>query len=206
MKALCLISSGFDSPVAAHLMLKNKVDLVAIHFNNRPFTDYRPLDKVKKLIKILEEQFNKKIKLYIIDHGKNLRKIVECERRFTCVLCRRMMFRISQEIAKKENCQVLVTGENLGQVASQTLDNLIVTDKAINIDILRPLLTYEKNDIINLAKKIGTHDASVEASYCCKAVPPNPATKAKLHIIEKVEKSLNIPELVKEAIKHAEIN
>ena len=90
-----------------------------------------------------------------------------------------MMFRIAQEIAKNEGCDALVTGENLGQVASQTLDNMIVTDKAVEMDVLRPLLTYEKNEIIKLSREIGTHDVSVEASYCCKAVPPNPATKAK---------------------------
>jgi len=205
-KGLLLISSGFDSPVAGYLMLKNDVDLIAVHFDNRPFTNDKPLTKSRKLIELLEQKFDKKIKFYQIDHGQNQIKFMKnCENRYRCLLCRRMMFKIAEQIAIKEKCNFLVTGENLAQVASQTIFNLTNADKAVNIKILRPLLCYDKLEIINLAKDISTHDISIEAAICCNAVPRNPVTRSKLHFIKKEESKINIKEMIQESLDKAKV-
>lgn len=115
------------------------------------------------------------------------------------------MFRIAEKIAKKEKCKFLITGENLGQVASQTLENLTVANKAIKLPILRPLLGYDKNEIIILARKIETYDISIEPSVCCRAVPKKPITKARAEKIEFEENNLNIKELINNSVKTAEI-
>ena len=140
-------------------------------------------------------------KLYIIKHGfiDQAEIIKKCERRYTCVLCRRMMFRIASAIAKIEKADFLITGENLGQVASQTLDNLVVVTDVVKIPILRPLLTYDKQEIMDLAKEIGTYDLSILPSNNCSAVPNKPATSAKLDKILEEEKKINIKNLIDKA-------
>lgn len=201
MKGLLLISSGIDSAVAGYLMKKQGIDIIGIHFDNRPLTDFRPLEKTKRLLRKLKIK-----KLYVVEHGKNQLEIIKkCNRRFMCVICRRMMFRISEEVAKKENLDFLITGENLGQVASQTLDNLIVSAKSVKIQIARPLLCNDKQETIDTAKKIGTYEISIERSICCRAVPKHPATKAKIERIEEEEKKLNIKKMVNESIENIKI-
>jgi len=191
MKALILMSGGIDSAVAAYLMLKNKVDLTAIHYDNRPLTDEKPLEKTKKLINILEKKFNKKIKLIIKKHGKNQIKLLKkINHRHLCLLCRRIMYRTAEEVAKKEKCQYIVTGEILGSVASQTLENLRVESEAIEMAVLRPLLCYNKDEVIKIAKEIGTFETSILPGVCCTAVPKHPTTKANLKIIKEEEAKL----------------
>lgn len=113
------------------------------------------------------------------------------------------MFRIAELIAKKEKADYLVTGENIGQVASQTLNNMKTTTKAVSMEILRPLLCYDKQEIINLAKKIGTYEISIKNTSCCKALPEHPCTSSNLLQIEKEEEKLNINELAQGAIESA---
>jgi len=200
-KALLLISSGIDSPVAGHLMKEKGLELIGIHFNNEPFTDSSAKNKSIKLCKLIGIK-----KLYIIGHGKNqtanLRNI---NRRFQCVICRRMMFRVSEKIAKKEKCKFLITGENLGQVASQTLDNLVVCQEAVKIPILRPLLCNDKVETIKIAANIGTYETSIEPGMCCNMVPRNPLTRASLEKVKGEEKRLDINSLVDESVKSAEV-
>jgi len=185
-KALLLLSSGIDSPVAGHLLQKKGIEIIAIHFDNQPLINKTNLDKVKKLIKHLKIK-----KLYIIPHGKSQIEIIKnCDRRYQCVLCRRIMFKVAEQIAIEEKCDYLATGENLGQVASQTLENMYVTEQAIKMTILRPVLTNDKQEIINIAKEINTYNISIEAGMCCTAVPKNPITKAKLKNLEQEEKKL----------------
>ncbi len=200
-KALLLLSDGIDSPVAGYLMKKQNVELLGIHMDNRPLTDDRPIEKVKKIAKIIGIN-----KLYVIPHGPNqVQFIKNCDRKFGCVLCRRMMYRLAEEIAKKEGCDFIVSGENLGQVASQTIPNLATEQSVITIPILRPLLCFDKQETINIAKEIGTYEISIEKSICCSAVPKNPATRSKKEVLEHEEKKIDIDGLIKDSIKNAEI-
>jgi len=200
-KALLLASGGIDSPVAGYIMKKRGLEVVAIHFDNRPLIDYKPLEKTKRLLRKIGVK-----KLYVVKHGKiQLDIIKNCFRRYQCVICRRLMFRIAEKIAKKEKCKYLITGENLGQVASQTLDNLTLVTRAVKIPILRPLLGNDKQETVDLAKEIGTYDVSIEPGTCCKAVPRQPITKGKEEKLEKEEKRIDIGKLVDEGVRTAEV-
>ena len=202
MKALSLISAGIDSPVASWIMLQRGVELIGIHFSNEPLSFASPREKTVEICRHLGIK-----KLYIVKHGSLVQAELmrKCENKMRCVLCRRMMFRISEQIAKKENCDFLVTGENLGQVASQTLENMTVAESSVKMPVLRPVLCNDKQEIVDLAKKIGTYKLSVEASSCCNAVPKMPVTKAILPKIEAEEAKLDMESIVKEAVKTAQV-
>ncbi len=207
MKALALLSGGIDSPVAMHLMMKRGLDVVAVHFDSNQFSDKKTSEKASLLVKRISEINNKKIKLYFVEHGRNLAEIRnKTNSRFTCVLCKRMMFKIAERLAEKEACQFLVTGESLGQVASQTLDNMIVISQATSMDILRPLLAMDKNETIEIAKEIGTYEISTLPSIACKAVPKYPATKTKIDMVKNEEQKISINKLMEEAIKNAKLH
>ena len=200
MKVLLLLSSGIDSPVASHIV-KNKFEITAIHFDNQPFSNKKIIEQVKKLCKKLEIK-----KLFLINHGKNQVELMKnCNNKYRCILCRSLMFKISEQIAKEHNYKYLITGENLGQVCSQTLENLTTEDKAVKIKILRPLLCYDKQEIIDIAKKIGTYNISIETGGCCNAVPKNPATKSNLKFIEQEENKVDITQLINNSIKNIKI-
>ncbi|MFQ6052298.1 MAG: tRNA sulfurtransferase [Candidatus Hydrothermarchaeota archaeon] len=205
MKAVSLISGGIDSPVASYLMLRKGIELVYMYADNKPFVSETPLEKTKKLIGLLKK-FGRGSKLYVIPHGRTQVEILRrCERKYTCVICRRFMYRCAEKIAIKENARAIVTGENLGQVASQTLSNLVVEDSAVNIPILRPLLALDKKEIINKAKEIGTYEISIIRSMCCTITPKFPATKTEIRDIEREEKRLDIEKLVQDSLKDASI-
>src|SRR3989344_3416671 len=157
-KAIALISSGIDSPVAAWMMKEKGLEVIGLHMDNRPFTDARQISKTKRICRIIGIK-----KLYVSKHGLAMSDVIrKVDRRFTCVICRRLMFRTAERIARKEGAKFIITGENLGQVASQTLDNMTVADRAVKMIILRPLLCYDKQDIVNMAKEIGTYEISIE--------------------------------------------
>ena len=115
------------------------------------------------------------------------------------------MFKVAEKIAEKENCEFLITGENLGQVASQTLENIYVTEKAIKMKILRPLLCNDKIEIIKIAREIGSYDISIEAGMCCTAVPPNPILKSEVKKVEYEEEKLNTDEIIQRSIENASV-
>ncbi|MBU0536034.1 MAG: hypothetical protein KKE20_03650, partial [Nanoarchaeota archaeon] len=124
--------------------------------------------------------------------------IKKIDRRYTCLVCRRLMFRLAEKLAKQEKADFIVTGENLGQVASQTLDNLAVNDQATKMMILRPVLCYDKQDIVNMAKEIETYEISIEPPGCCRLVPSNPATKSTLEIIKREEEKAGVMDIVED--------
>jgi len=195
MRALSLMSSGIDSPVATYLM-KKKMDVECISFYQGKFGDKISLDKVNKLASHLG------VKVHIVDIEKVQAAIVKnCKSRFTCVLCKRSMYKMAEVFAKENGFDYLLTGENLGQVASQTLDNLAVNDKATSMTVIRPLIGYDKQEIIDFAKKIGTYEISIIKTRGCGALPKNPATKATLKAIEfeesKLDKDLFVIDKVK---------
>lgn len=198
LKGIALISGGIDSPVAVYLMMNQGVDVVALHLDTRPYSDETPFEKTKEVIKILEKHFNKKIPLKIIPHAKNQKEIAaNCDPHLRCVLCRRIMYRIAEKVAEKEGANFIFTGEVIGQKASQTLENLYVIDKSISMSVLRPLIGFDKEDTIKIAKEIGTFDTTATKGGCCSLVPNQPATRATLQRVEEEEKKLNIGKLIK---------
>ena len=206
MKLVTLISSGIDSSVATHLMLEKGCEIIAVHMDNRPLIDDRPLKKIKALLKTLSKDHNTKIKLYIAKHGLTQSEIVKkCDRKLTCILCRRFMYRVAEKIAEKENAEGIITGESLGQVASQTLDNLYVEDTCISTRVIRPLIGLDKTEIISIAKDIGTYDTSILPGQCCSLIPMFPETHGKVKEIEIAENKIDVEKLVKTAVDTAEI-
>jgi len=198
-KVVCLVSGGIDSPVAAWLAMKKGLTPVFVYFDNSPFTDetaqQRTLEAVEKLRQYACE---KSIKLYIVPHGDNLADILRgCQSNLTCVLCKRMMYRVAEKIALKEGAEALVTGEIIGEHASQTLRNLHVVNEVLsNVTVLRPLIGMNKTEVESIARKIGTFNISIKPVSCCTAVPPKPRTRANLEEVHKTEKHLNIESMI----------
>ncbi|ATZ60605.1 MAG: 7-cyano-7-deazaguanine synthase [Methanosarcinales archaeon Met12] len=206
MKLVSLISGGIDSPVATYLMMKKGVEVIALHLDNRPFTDEKQLDKSLKLVKHLENLFDKGIKTFVVPHGDNQAAFARnCIEKLQCVLCRRMMLRIAANIVEREGADGILTGESLGQVASQTLQNIYVTNQAVKTPIMRPLIGMDKVDIIDIARKIGTYDLSILPGLCCTIVPEKPSTAAKLEIVLREEEKVNIESLIEESMESARV-
>lgn len=187
MNALLLISGGFDSAVAGYLMQQRGIEITAVNFSYEPFTDNSPELKSKELSRILGFK-----KFLVVNISKECEKIAKkCNHKLYFVLSKRLMLKKAEEIAKKENCKFLITGENLGQVSSQTLSNLRSITDAVKMQVLRPLLTYEKNEIINLAIKIGTYETSKGPEVCDVLGPKHPATRCSLEEVKIEEAKLN---------------
>ena len=193
-KALSLISSGIDSPVASFKMLKRGVQLSYIHFHSSPATGDESIHNVKKIISELS-RFQSSTQLFLVpflDIQKEIMKV--SPNKYWIILFRRAMMKVASDIANKNGFKALVTGENVGQVASQTLSNINAISEKAEAPILRPLIGYNKKDIINLAVDIGTYDISIlPYEDCCGFfVPKHPETKANLEIIQDVEKRIEI--------------
>ena len=201
MKFLCLISGGIDSAVAAYLMLKKKHEVEFVHFHNWPFTSRKNWNKSKTLIESLAKEFKKPLKFHVIQHGANLVESKKIESHLTCVICRRAMLREAEMLAKSLGADALLTGENIAQVASQTMQNLLVEHNAIKIPIVQPLIGLNKREIIATAKKVGTYELSVGVTCDCRAVPNRPSTRAKLDDIKSLETKIDSKKLAKTAIK-----
>jgi thiamine biosynthesis protein ThiI len=201
MKLLSLISGGIDSPAATYMMLDRGADIMAVHFDNRPFTDDGQFNKTKSLVEHLEKLGGKKIKTYIVPHKENhIAFGKDCKRNLHCVLCRRMMFRIAERLAEKDNAEALLTGESLGQVASQTLRNIKTESEAVKIPILRPLIGLDKLEIEAIAKKIGSYEISILPGMCCTIVPKRPSTHSNLQVVLGEEQKTDIDNLVTESL------
>ena len=201
MKFVSLISSGIDSPVATYLFSKKVDEIILLHGDIRPFTDNREIENFKRLVKHLKKICNCSLKTYLIPHGNSLNFYREnCEIKFNCIFCKRMLLRYAEKIAEKEGAEAIIMGDSLGQVASQTLQNILVIDNAVNIPVLRPLIGYDKEDVIRIAKEIGTYELSILPSDGCNAVPNKPATSAKIDKILEEEKRIDIIKLIDKAV------
>lgn len=199
-KALLLISGGFDSPVAGKL-LQNKFDLIAIHFSQMPFTSNAAEEKSKKICKLLEIK-----KLIVIDAGEVLQKIAEnTYPEFYFLLMKRYFMKVSEIIAKKEKCEYLITGESLGQVSSQTASNLMNINLSTEIEILRPVFFFSKQEIINKSKEFGFYDISKGPETCDALAHGKVKTKSKLKEIQKEEKKCEMEEKINESLKKIRI-
>jgi len=204
-RVVALISGGIDSPVAAYRMMQRGCRLIFIHFHSAPFQDKTSQEKVRELLKVLtRHQFTSR--LFLVPFGEIQRQIVaSVARPLRVVLYRRMMLRIAEAIARKERAKALVTGESLGQVASQTLDNMAVIEQAARLPILRPLVGMDKQEIIDQARRIGTFEiSSIPDQDCCQLfVPKHPATKARLAEVEEDEARFDMKELLRYGIDNA---
>lgn len=204
-RVAALISGGFDSPVAAYRMMQRGCRIVYVHFHSAPYQDKTSQEKVRELVAHLtRHQFQSR--LYMVPFGEIQRQIVAAVARpLRVVLYRRMMLRIAEVIARKEKAKALITGESLGQVASQTLDNMAVIEQAARLPILRPLVGMDKQEIVDQARRIGTFEtSSIPDQDCCQLfVPKHPATKARLNEVEADEAKLDLNELLRYGLDNA---
>jgi len=207
-KLVCLLSGGIDSPVACWLVMKRGAPTIPVYFDNYPFTDETTLKRAREVAKKLSEwAIGYPMKLYVVPHGPNLIEIGEnCPERYICILCKRMMYRIVEEIADKVKAAGIVTGESIGEQASQTLWNLRILDEAAKrYPVYRPLIGFDKAETEQLAKKIGTYEISIQKAMGCTAVPRKPATRASLKAIMKAEKKLDIQRMVRKSLENTKV-
>ena len=203
-KTLLMLSGGIDSPVAAYYTLKRGAGIVALHFHSVPLTNRASIEKAEETAELLQ-RYQRKIKLVLVELAPIQEQImVKSPEKYRIVLYRRFMFRIAEEIAKLENAHAIVTGESLGQVASQTVENMEVIEEVTKIPILRPLIGFDKQEIVNVATRIGTYDISVQPDQdCCSLfVPKHPVTKAKLFEAQRAEEDLDVENQVKTAVEN----
>lgn len=206
-RGLLLLSGGIDSPVAGFLMAKRGVQVDAIHFHSYPFTSDRAEEKVLKLAKLLSA-YTGNINIYSINLLPIQKEINKnCPEEEMTIISRRFMVRIADKLAEKNEYNSLITGENLGQVASQTIDGLNVTNKITDRLIFRPLIGFDKVDIIEWAKKIGTYETSIlPFEDCCTVfLPKHPSLRPQIEDIEKSEMPLDVEQLVDDAISNMKI-
>ena len=206
-KFVCLVSGGIDSPVAAWLTMKRNLVPIFLYCDNHPFTDETTKNKAVDVVKKLGEYMGGQVKLYLIPHGEDLADILRnCPRNLTCILCRRMMYRLAEVVAKIENADAIVTGEIIGEHASQTLRNLRVENSAVtDVCVLRPLIGVDKLEVERLAQKIGTFEISIRPGHCCSCPPNQPRTHARLEEVAEAEGKLNIEGMIERDMKRAEI-
>lgn len=206
-KGLLLLSGGIDSPVAGFLIAKRGVEISAVHFHSYPFTSERAEEKVKALAEILT-RYCGKIKLFSVNLLNIQKEINEkCPEDEMTIISRRFMMRIAEKIAVREEIDALITGESLGQVASQTIKGIHVTNSSVSLPVLRPLIGMNKVEITEISKEIGTFETSIlPFEDCCTVfLPKHPVTRPKLEDIEESEDSLDIEKLIEDAIDKMEI-
>lgn len=206
-KSMLLMSGGIDSPVAAYLMMKRGIKIEAVHFASPPYTSDGAIKKVKDLLKVLAG-IQEEIKLVIIPFTKIQEKIYEGkDESYNITIMRRMMYRIAEREAIMNNCLALCSGESIGQVASQTLESMATINEVVKLPMIRPLAIFDKLDIIDIAKKIGTYDISIRPFIDCCTIftPKNPTTKPSIKRAEILEKEFDYESLIEEAISNAEV-
>jgi len=197
MRGLLLISGGLDSPVAGWIMNK-QMELYSVHFSGEPFVNKEAENKANALAKIAGCK-----RFLVVPFGKIQEDITNhCEHRLYYIITKRLMLMIAEKLAQKYNCDYLITGDSLGQVGSQTLSNLTNITRAAKMEVLRPLLSYDKNETIELAKKIGTYELSTGPEMCSLLGPKHPATKSSIENLEKEESRLKIDALIKNALEN----
>ncbi|MDA2937869.1 tRNA 4-thiouridine(8) synthase ThiI [Acidobacteria bacterium AH-259-A15] len=206
-KVVVLLSGGIDSPVAAYKVMKRGCRVIFVHFHSLPYTTPESLEKVRRLVSILS-QYQYHSKIYMVPFAHSQKQIVAFTPVQTrVILYRRLMMRLSEKIARRERAHALVTGESIGQVASQTLPNLRAISDVCELPILRPLIGDDKEEIIAVARRIGTFPISIlPAEDCCSLfIPRHPETRAKLEGIKRVESRLDIDQMVEDTLKQLEI-
>ena len=206
-KVVVLLSGGIDSPVAAWKMIKRGCTAVFVHFHSFPYTNKESQEKAKQIVQLLCH-YALQAKIYLVPFAEVQRHImVDTPLDTRVILYRRYMLRLAEQIARREKARVLVTGDSVGQVASQTIENIDVISRAVSMPILRPLIGEDKVEIIEIARQIGTYEISIQPDQdCCSLfVPKHPETKANLPEIEKSEAQLNVGDAMNAAMESAEV-
>ncbi len=206
-KAVSLFSGGIDSPVSTWMMMKRGVGVLPLFMDQRPFVGdsyvERAIESFKQVAKYVPRT---NYKLYAAPMGDVMQRITETrELRFTCILCKRSMYRIAEEFSKGNKAQAIITGESMGQVASQTLSNLYVLSSSINTPVLRPIIGLDKVEIEDIARRMGTYKITAKSTDGCTAVPQGPATKSRVSVIEELEEELDLVSLCNEAAHRVEV-
>ncbi len=206
-KLVGLFSGGIDSPVGCWLVMKRGSPVVFVYFDNSPFTDETTTQRALNVAEVL---FGWAIgfprKVYVVQHGENLKQIMQTNRKYSCLLCKRMMYRVAERLAEQLRAEGIVTGEAIGEQASQTVTNLRVLNAAVKeYPVHRPLLGFDKQETEAIARKIGTYEASSKRAGACTAVPYQPSTKAKMEDVLKAEEKLDIEAMVNRSLESIKI-
>ena len=203
-KVVVLLSSGIDSPVAAYLMMKRGCEVIALNCNNDPYTTPKALENFNSLVNQLNIYAQGvPIKSYVVDYGEYLSVAKQkAPEKMTCVLCKSGMYKLAEKLAQKSGADAIVDGSSVGQVASQTLSNILATRYGVQIPILSPLIGLDKEEITSIAKEIGTFDISKIDDGGCSAVPKYPETRADLKRVKKACEDMNQEEELKKAFEN----
>lgn len=206
-KAAILISGGIDSPVAAYMMAKRGIELTAIHFASPPYTSVRAEEKVCRLLEAVS-RYSGRMTMYTVPFTEIQEQIREkCPEELFTIIMRRFMMEISEKIAREKGCAALITGESLGQVASQTIHAIACTDCVCNIPVFRPLIGMDKDEIVVISRKIGTFETSIEPFEDCCTVftPKHPRTRPVLKYVEQAQELLDCKELINRATENLRV-
>ncbi|WP_297630805.1 tRNA uracil 4-sulfurtransferase ThiI [uncultured Clostridium sp.] len=204
---MLMLSGGIDSPVAGYLMARRGVELNCVYYHSHPYTSERAKDKVKELAEILAG-YTGKVRLFIVPFTEIQMEIIDkCPGEELTIIMRRFMMKVACAIADKDGIQSVATGESIGQVASQTMEGLVVSSDCADRPVFRPLIAMDKGDIMDIAREIGTYETSIlPYEDCCTIfVPKHPKTKPRLEEIKKSESVLDVDSLVEKAVNEAEI-
>jgi thiamine biosynthesis protein ThiI len=201
-KVLSMISGGIDSPVATWQMMKRGAFINYLHFHSVPYTSDASIKKVLDVIKVFQKH-QLRATLFLAELAPIQEEVIEkCHEKYRIILYRRFMFRIAEALAKREGAHAVITGESLGQVASQTIENMETIEAVTSMPILRPLVGMDKQEIVNKSKEIGTYDISIlpDEDCCAYFQPKQPATKATVEQLQKAEENLDVEALVEGAL------
>lgn len=206
MKLVSLMSNGIDSPVASYRMSLMGADVILLHMDNRPYTDDRSVENVKAIAERLREVTGKEFPLYMAPHGDNQREISEnCDRSYQCVMCKRVMQRTARELAKILGADAIVMGDSLGQVASQTLRNIVSENIGLDFPVIRPLIGMDKLEIEAIAKEIGTYDISIRPTDGCTIVPVGPITNADPEKVARFGEKIDVNAIARRSAEAAHL-
>ena len=193
MKGILLLSDGIDSPVAGYQMGRQGVELIALHFVTTSNDPDSQVKGVASIVKRLEDALSTRIRVYVVPHADVLSTLsTTCKPNLTCVLCKRMMLRIAGELANRTDASFIITGDSLGQVASQTLANMFAEEQATSVPVLRPLIGMDKTEITEISRQIGTYDLSASSQRHCRYAPEKPSTHSSVAEIQEEEAKASI--------------